>query len=97
VRENVSSNKQKYLEKKEYDRNLRKLRKRLEESEAAIEKLEAEIIAVDKSFMEAGNSSEVHDSEYRRYQELKESLNEEMNKWTQYSQDVEEFLQKNNI
>ena len=78
---NVSTNKQKYLEKKEYDRNLRKLRKRLEESEMAIEKIEAEIIAVDKSFMEPGNSSEAHEIDYKKYQDLKEQLNEEMNKW----------------
>jgi ATP-binding cassette, subfamily F, member 3 len=96
VQENVSSNKQKYLEKKEYDRNLRKLRKRLEESEIIIEKIEAEIIAVDKSFMEPGNSSEAHEIDYRKYQDLKEQLNEEMNRWAQYSQEVEEFL-KNSI
>jgi ATP-binding cassette subfamily F protein 3 len=94
--ENVSSNKQKYLDKKEYDRNLRKLRKRLEESETVIEKIEAEIIAVDKSFMEPGNTSEAHDIDYRKYQELKERLNYEMNQWAQYSQEVEEFLQNNN-
>jgi ATP-binding cassette subfamily F protein 3 len=94
--ENPSSNKQKYLEKKEYERNLRKLRKRLEESETIIEKIEAEIIAVDKSFMEPGNSSEAHEMDYKKYQDLKESLNEEMEKWTQYSQEVEEFLQNNN-
>ena len=94
--ENVSSNKQKYLEKKEYERNLRKLRKRLEESETVIEKIEAEIIAVDKSFMEPGNTSEAHDIDYRKYQELKEKLNDEMNHWAQYSQEIEEFLQNNN-
>ena len=94
--ENVSSNKQKYLDKKEYDRNLRKLRKRLEESETVIEKIEAEIIAVDKSFMEPGNTSEAHDIDYRKYQELKERLNYEMNQWAQYSQEVDEFLQNNN-
>ncbi len=92
---NVSSNKQKYLEKKEYDRTLRKLRKRLEESEAGIEKLEAEIMAVDKSFMEQGNSSEAHEINYIKYQDLKEQLNEEMNKWAIYSQEVEEFLRNN--
>jgi ATP-binding cassette, subfamily F, member 3 len=96
AQENVSSNKQKYLEKKEYDRNLRKLRKRLEESEATIERFEAEIIAVDKSFMEPGNSSEAHEIDYKKYQDLKEQLNEEMNRWAQYSQEVEEFLQNNN-
>jgi ATP-binding cassette subfamily F protein 3 len=93
--ENVSSNKQKYLDKKEYDRNLRKLRRRLEESETVIEKIETEIIAVDKSFMEPGNSSEAHEIDYKKYQDLKEKLSEEMNRWTQYSQEVEEFLQNN--
>lgn len=96
AQENVSSNKQKYLDKKEYDRNLRKLRKRLEESEAIIERIEAEIIAVDKSFMEPGNSSEAHEIDYKKYQDLKEQLNGEMNRWAQYSQEVEEFLQNNN-
>ena len=95
VKTDVSSNKQKYLERKEYDRNLRKLRKRLEESETAIEKLEAEIISVDKSFMEPGNSSLSHDDDYQKYQDLKEQLNEEMNKWTLYSNEVEEFLKNN--
>jgi len=92
---NTSSNKQKYLEKKEFDRNLRKLRKRLEESEKEIEKIEAEIIAVDKTFMEPGNTSEAHDLDYRKYQDLKEQLNEEMNKWAQYSEEVDEFLKTN--
>jgi ATP-binding cassette, subfamily F, member 3 len=92
---NVSTNKQKYLEKKEYDRNLRKMRKRLEESEIEIEKIESEIIAVDKSFMEPGNSSEAHEIDYKKYQDLKEQLNDEMNRWTLYSQEVEEFLQNN--
>ncbi len=95
AQENISSNKQKYLDKKEYERNLRKLRKRLEESEKIIEKLEGEIIAVDKSFMEPGNSSEAHEIDYKNYQDLKEQLNDEMNKWAQYSQEVEEFLQDN--
>jgi ATP-binding cassette, subfamily F, member 3 len=96
VQANVSSNKQKYLDKKEFDRNLRKLRKRLEESETVIEKIEAEIMAVDKTFMEPGNSSEAHDINYSKYRDLKEQLNEEMNKWAQYSQEVEEFLRNNN-
>ena len=89
---NVSSNKQKYLEKKEFDRNQRRLRKRLEECETPIEKIEAEIIAVDKTFMEPGKISEAHDLDYKKYQDLKEQLNEEMNKWALYSQEVEEFL-----
>ncbi|HNW56319.1 MAG TPA: ABC-F family ATP-binding cassette domain-containing protein [Bacteroidales bacterium] len=92
----VSSNKQRYLEKKEYERNLRKLKKRLEESETEIEKIEAEIKAVDKAFMEPGSYSADDEKGYERYQDLKQQLNEEMNKWTQYSSELEEFT-KNNI
>jgi len=94
VQANVSTNKQKYLEKKEYDRALRKLRKNLEGSEILIEKIEAEIQAVDKTFMEAGNYNPDHEANYEKYRELKTQLNEEMNKWTILSQEVEEFLQK---
>jgi ATP-binding cassette, subfamily F, member 3 len=90
---NVSSNKQKYLEKKEYERTMRRLRKRLEECETRIEKIEADIIAVDKSFMEPGTNSEAHELDYKKYQDLKEQLNEEMNNWAEYSREVEEFLQ----
>jgi ATP-binding cassette subfamily F protein 3 len=94
VRTDISSNKQRYLEKKDYERNLRKLKKRLEESESVIEKLEAEINAVDKSFMEPGNTSEAHEIDYNRYRELKEQLNGEMNIWARYSEELEEFLKE---
>ena len=90
----TSSNKQKYLEKKEYERNLRKLKKRLEEAETLIAKIEAEILAVDKSFMEPGNSSEEHETAYHRYRDLKDQLNEEMNKWTQYSEELENYIKE---
>ena len=90
----VSSNKQKYLEKKEYDKVLRKLKRNLEESETLIAKLEAEIQSVDKTFMEAGNHNSDHEENYEKYRELKDQLNEEMNKWTDLSQEVEEFIQK---
>ena len=81
--------------RQEFDRNLRKLRKRLEESEKEIEKIEAEIMVVDKAFMEPGNSSTSGEKDYKKYQDLKEQLNEEMNKWALYSQEVEEFLRNN--
>lgn len=60
-----------------------------------IENIEAEILAVDKAFMEPGNSSATHEMDYKKYQDLKEQLNEEMNKWALYSQEVEEFLRNN--
>ena len=88
----VSINKQKYLEKKEYERNLRKLRRRLEECETRIEQIEAEIKDVDKSFMEPGNSTDIHEQNYMKYQELREQLNAEMNNWTAFNEEIDKFL-----
>jgi len=93
--EDVSVNKQKYLEKKEYERNLRKLRKRLEDSEKKIEKIEAEISAYDKMLSRPDNSQTDNKEFYNKYQELKERHSEEMNRWAQYTHEVEVFLQKN--
>jgi hypothetical protein len=61
-----------------------------------IEKIESEIMAVDKAFMEPGNSSGTYDDDYKKYQALKEHLNEEMERWAVFSEEVEEFLRNNN-
>jgi ATP-binding cassette subfamily F protein 3 len=94
---NISFNKQKYLDKKAYDKNLRKLRKRLEDSEAEIERIETEISSLDKVLNSADHSAtETHDV-YSKYQELKERHFEEMNRWTQCNHDIELFLQSNDL
>jgi ATP-binding cassette, subfamily F, member 3 len=93
--ENISSNKQKYLEKKEYDRNMRRLRKKLEDSEKAIEKIENEISGLDKSFTSESNAPAEAEDFFKRYQELKVLLDEEMEKWAQYTDDVEVFIKNN--
>jgi ATP-binding cassette, subfamily F, member 3 len=95
ISDDNTSNKQKYLEKKEYDRSLRKLRKRLEDSESQIEKMEIELSAMDKELMTTTSSSESAGI-YKRYEDLRYQLNKEMNNWTLYSHEVDEFL-KNNI
>jgi len=89
------SNKQKYLEKKEYERKLRKLRKRLEDSELEIERMEIELSDLHKDLMNTFGSDESVDI-YRSYEDLKNRLNEEMNNWTLYSHEVDEFL-KNSV
>jgi ATP-binding cassette, subfamily F, member 3 len=95
LQENFSSNKQKYLEKKEFDRNLRRLRKRLEDSEKEIERIEKEISGLDVTFASHDNTPAETDKFFKHYQELKELLNEEMEKWAQYTDDVEVFLKNN--
>ncbi len=91
-----SSNKQKYLEKKEYERNLRKLRKKLEESETKIEKLESEIALLDNALSKPGKPADEMDGLYKKYQELREHHDKEMKRWEQYTHDVKVFLKNNN-
>ncbi len=90
VKEDASSNKQKYLEKKEYERSLRKLRRKLEDSEKRIGEMEAELSEIYKKLMDNPDPA---DSEalYLKHEELKKELDEEMNNWTDYSYEVEEF------
>jgi len=93
--DDISYNKQKYIEKKEKERSMRRLRKRLEDSEKEIVKMEAELNTLEKIISEPGQSQVNHEEIYRKYEDLKISLNEEMNKWTIYSHEVEEYMQKN--
>jgi ATP-binding cassette subfamily F protein 3 len=86
-----ASNKQKYIEKKDYERNLRKLRRRLEDSEKEIERMENELSVMDKELMTSASAQDSADI-YSRYENLRNKLNEEMNNWTIYSHEVDEFL-----
>ena len=92
-KEDASSSKMKYLEKKEYDRNLRKLRKRLEDSEKRIGEMEDELSEIDRKLM---NNPDPAFSEtlYKRYEELKGDLDSEMNNWTDYSHEVKKIKKK---
>jgi ATP-binding cassette subfamily F protein 3 len=89
-----ASNKQKYLEKKDYERNLRKLRRRLEDSENEIERMENELSALDKELMQTATSDDSAGI-YMRYEDLRNKMNREMNNWTIYSHKVDEFLKNN--
>jgi ATP-binding cassette subfamily F protein 3 len=89
--EETTSNKQKYLERKEYDRHLRKLRKKLEDSESEIERMENELHEMDTKLMNSFNPEESEDI-YRKYENLKLRLNDEMNNWTDHSHEIDEFI-----
>jgi ATP-binding cassette subfamily F protein 3 len=90
-KDNNASNKQKYLEKKEYERSLRKLRKRLEDSERLIEEMENELVVLDNELMIVAEPSESAGI-YKNYEDLRKRLSEEMNNWTLCSHEVDEFL-----
>jgi ATP-binding cassette subfamily F protein 3 len=91
-KDDFSVNKQRYLDKKESEKTLRRLRKRLEETETSIESIERELASMDRSMIDPLSSSPEDEGVYKKYQELKVKLNEEMNKWTVYSDEVEKFL-----
>jgi ATP-binding cassette subfamily F protein 3 len=93
--ENHSANKQKYLDKKEFERSLRKLKKRLEVSESEIARIESEISELDNVLHSADHGAAETNDYYVKYQNLKEKHNKEMEKWAQYTHDVEVFLQSN--
>ncbi len=92
---NQSENKKRYEEKKEFERTLRKLRKRIKDLEGDIEKKEREIEEMDKKFIEPLNEEESYVEMYRIYKELKKDLNEKMNTWTEYTHELEMILKNN--
>lgn len=93
-RDNISVNKQRYFDKKEYERNLRKLRKRLKDSEKQIEKMEAELMDMDKILSNPDHPASVYADIYTNYNLLRERLNKEMNNWISFYHEVEDFLRK---
>jgi ATP-binding cassette, subfamily F, member 3 len=93
--DNFSENKRRYIEKKEYDRNLRKMVKRVDDTEKEIEKIEKEISEMDKTLNEPEDLS-IHDEVFfNRYTDLKKTLNDKMKLWGEYTSGLEEFIKKN--
>ncbi len=90
----MSAGKQKYLEKKEYERNLRILRKRIGDSEKEIERIEKELTEIVEQLSQTDQPASVEVS-YDSYEILRDQLNEEMDRWEQYSREVEVFLKNN--
>ncbi|MGB4291902.1 MAG: ABC-F family ATP-binding cassette domain-containing protein [Bacteroidales bacterium] len=93
--EDISPNKQRYLEKKEFERNLRKLRKRVEDIENEIEEIENKIAEMDTNLSEPGNEALFSEEFFSRYNELKEKLSNKIALWEQYNIELDSFLKSN--
>jgi len=93
--DNVSDNKKRYIEKKEYDRNLRKLTRRVEDMEKEIEELEREVEIMDNKFSDPDHITAGDEALYSRYNQLKSSLNDKMGLWSEYTHELEKFLKSN--
>jgi ATP-binding cassette subfamily F protein 3 len=89
----VSDNKKRYIEKKEFERNLRRLIKKVEEIETEIETTEEEIAHMDAILNNPGRITEADDEFFRKYNSLKKVLSEKMKIWEEYNHQAEEFQQ----
>ena len=96
TRTKVPAGKQKYIEKKEYDRKLRKMKRQLEDAENKITKVEAEIRDLGLALNRSGMSAEETNAMYIKHSELKKRLDREMEKWMQYTRDIEAFKDNDN-
>jgi hypothetical protein len=47
--------------------------------------------------MEPDSYSETSQIDYERYKDLKEQLNDEINRWAQYSEETEDFIKTNDL
>jgi ATP-binding cassette subfamily F protein 3 len=92
---NKSANRIRYEEKKEFERTIRKLKKRIEDLETDIEKTERELEVMGDKFTEPLDEEGSYVEMYRMYKELKSDLNEKMNRWTEYTHELEMMLKNN--
>lgn len=91
--ENSSTNKQRYEQKRDFERKKRQLKKLVERSELKIEELEATLEAIEKKL--AANDVEHNKIAdlYAQYNETKTALNKEMWQWEKCSTDYETFVE----
>lgn len=90
----VSDNKLSYLERKEFDKELRKIKKKVTETEEKISTLEKEIAKIDEQMADPEKIKEFTPEDYKKYDKLKNDLETEMENWEKYTAEHDEFEQK---
>jgi ATP-binding cassette subfamily F protein 3 len=94
--DDISDNKRRYIEKKEFDRNMRKIVKRVADAEKGIEKIETEISEMDIVLSDPSHLLSSDEGFFNRYIDLKKSLNDKMALWGKYTSELEELKKMNN-
>ena len=89
----ISENKQSYLERKEFDKKLRKAQNIVSESEKRIEELELEINNLSEIL---SDPEKMEDSLFIKYDDLKNELDTEMKKWEEFTEKIDELKQQRN-
>lgn len=91
--EYTSENKQSYLERKEFDKKIRKVENSVQSSEEKIEKIELELDEIGKILSDPEKMNE-DQSLFSKYEELKKQLESEMKKWEEQTEHLEELKQQ---
>ncbi|MDX9798333.1 MAG: ABC-F family ATP-binding cassette domain-containing protein [Bacteroidales bacterium] len=88
----VSKNKMDYEKSKEWERELRKIRTKIEKTEQEIESLEAEIQEIDSKLADPNiiQTLTLDDNFYKTYQSKKDHLMQKMKLWEDLSLELEE-------
>ncbi len=92
----VSKNKMDYEKSKEWERELRKIRTKIEKTEQEIEKLEEEISEIDSKLADPDiiQTLTLDDNFYKTYQSKKDLLMQKMKLWEDLSLELEEKSQQ---
>lgn len=90
-----ASGKMDYLEKKEYDRLLRKLSGQVQQSEAKIETLERTMHDIEKKLSDPSLHGEIENL-YLQHSQVKQDLENEMKLWESLNIELEEFKEQRN-
>jgi ATP-binding cassette subfamily F protein 3 len=93
VNESISDNKRQYQEKKEYNKSLRKLQNKLEDTESEIERLEKEIMLMAEMLNDESKNGDI--DFFRKYQHMKDKLEEEMQNWEKQSLEADDLIKAN--
>ncbi len=88
---NVTNNKLSYIEKKEFERNKRKIINQIKKAEERINTFEQKIKEADK-LLSDGNSAEDADF-YENYEKQKKQLEQEMQNWETLQFELDQFEQ----
>jgi ATP-binding cassette, subfamily F, member 3 len=90
IKEEVSDNKLNYLERKEFEKELRKIRKKVTQAEEKIAQLESEIAKTDDKMADPEKLKEFTNDDYKKYDQLKKELEKEFENWEKFHQELEE-------
>lgn len=94
AKEEKSSNKRSYEERKEFERQKRKLTNAVGKCERSIEELESELAQLQEEISQLDYSNqEAADKVLNRFQERKKLLDETVEAWEQFTLELEELLE----